>query len=104
MGWESRGNGRYYYTKQRHGQQVVSQYIGTGKFAEAIAALGRMEQQKRRMEIEEKRLLQRKLEIDMDMDRQLNEVWQLTRQVLTAVLLLNGYHTHKGQWRKWQKS
>lgn len=104
MGWERRGNGRYYYRKQRIGQQVKSQYVGSGELAEAIATLDEMEQLKRQLEQEEQRALRQRLEADKAMDRQLNELWGLTRRVVTAVLLTNGYHTHKGQWRKWQKS
>ncbi|MCA9925544.1 MAG: hypothetical protein KC421_24405 [Anaerolineales bacterium] len=104
MGWENRGNGRYYYIKQRHGRYVTSQYIGRGEVAEAIAILEEMEMLKREQERQEKKMLREKLNADKDVSRQLHEMWQLTGQMVTAVLLLNGYHTHKGQWRKWQKS
>ena len=41
MGWETRGNGKYYYRKRRIGDKVVSEYVGTGPGAELIAELQR---------------------------------------------------------------
>ncbi len=41
MGWEERNGRLYYYEKRREGRRVVSQYVGTGTFAEACAVLNK---------------------------------------------------------------
>lgn len=50
MGWEKRGNGKYYYRKKRIGNRVFSTYMGKGEKAE-----------KAYLEDMKKRILQRKL-------------------------------------------
>ena len=98
MGIERRGNHSYYYHKQRRGKQVVSIY-GGGEFVERIAefqaaqrnARARQRLAERAIRAEEKRI-----------DDALKELEQTTRALVRGVLLAQGYHTHKGQWRKQQ--
>jgi predicted negative regulator of RcsB-dependent stress response len=37
MGWEQRGNNRYFYRKERDGSQVKSVYVGRGEIAHMIS-------------------------------------------------------------------
>lgn len=97
MGWETRGNGRYYYRKRRVGDSVVSEYVGRGPFAELEAALDLVEQAER--EAERQRWL-REITADRELAREIDRVCKMITAVCNATLLLNGYHTHKGQWRK----
>ncbi len=46
MAWESRGNGSYYYRKQRIGGRVVSEYVGQGEVAGLVAQLDAIERTK----------------------------------------------------------
>lgn len=39
MGWEQRGNNRYYYKKEREGSRVKSVYVGRGEVADMVSKL-----------------------------------------------------------------
>lgn len=97
MGWEYRGNNKYYYRKKRVGKKVVSEYIGAGPAAEKIAQEDEVERRKRKRE----RIAweRRKAEI-MELDDALDLLEGITRNLIHANLLLAGFHTHKGQWRR----
>jgi hypothetical protein len=97
MGWENRGNKYYYYRKKRIGKKVISEYIGFGPDAEKIAREDDLAKRKR----EKARLAwqHRQAEIRA-MDDALDSIETITRSLVNANLLLAGYHTHKGQWRK----
>jgi hypothetical protein len=93
MTWEQRGNRRYYYRKCRQGGRVVSEYVGAGELAGAAAALDALEREIRRAERQRRAQLRA-------LDAQIAQVCDLIRALTDAVLLINDYHTHKGQWRK----
>ena len=101
MGWEERNGKRYYYRKRRIGNRVVSEYVGGGEIGDLVAELDAIERRERRAEraacLEERN---HDLEIARGIDAVGDRVLALTR----AVLLANGYHTHKGQWKKIRKS
>ena len=89
MGWETRGNQRYYYFKQRLNGKVVSTYMGRGIVTELGDGM-------------------RMLSIDtLDCERWKTQdaaeqtafgiVEEAVRQAMTDA----GYHRHKrGEWRK----
>ena len=93
MSWERRGNRRYYYRKRREGDRVFSEYVGAGDLAETAATLDALEREFRRAE------RQRREELRA-LDAQIDEVCDLIRALTYAALLVSGYHTHKGQWRR----
>lgn len=100
MGWENRGNGRYYYRKVRHGKKVVSEYVGNGPMAEMLAHLDKateIDQQLKQMEQAEER---KAFEVDRGLDIMIDEFGDVVRQMATAVLLTTGHYAHRGQWRK----
>ncbi len=101
MAWETRGNGRYYYQKRRMEQQVISQYVGRGEFAQIVAQLDELEREKRDFERWEREQMQKELEEDRELDQLLDEVVDMVRGMKTAVLLVHGFHTHKRQWRRY---
>ena len=98
MGIERRGNHSYYYHKQRRGKQVVSIYCG-GEFARWIAGSQAAQRNVRARQ----RLAERSMRADEKrVDDALKKLEQMTRALVRGVLLAEGYHTHKGQWRKQQ--
>lgn len=97
MSWETRGNGTYYYRKTRRGGRVVSEYIGAGYVAEALAGLDEIERHERQRAADEWRAV---VESDRQQAEALAEIDQLVKSAVAAVLIANGYHTHKRQWRK----
>ena len=96
VGIERRGNQSYYYHKQRRGKQVVSIYCG-GEFAKRIAGFQAAQRNARARQ----RLAERAIRADEErVDDSLKALEQMTRALVHGVLLAQGYHTHKGQWRK----
>jgi len=97
MGWEDRRGKKYYYRKRRIGGRVVSQYLGAGPAAEAASALDELTRQAQ----EEKRdLFRQERERQRAIDQEVDRVCLLTRHLIYAALLLNGYHMHRGEWRR----
>lgn len=97
MAWESRRNNSYYYRKRKVGGKVVSEYIGTGfaaLLAEQVNERVKAEAEAKRQEWQAIRDEQARL------DKMVNDFGQLATAYADAVLLLNGHHLHKRQWRK----
>jgi hypothetical protein len=97
MAWEERNGRRYYYRKRREGNRVVSEYMGggfSGQLAEILDMEDRQEADYKRRELgKQKRQT-------APIDNKVDEIEKYTRAITRACLLLAGYHTHKGQWRK----
>ena len=97
MGWETRGNGRYYYRKVRDGGRVRSEYLGAGVVAELLAEVDDLDRQRRQLEDEARRA-------EVDAERRtaaaLAEVDRMVQTMTAAVLIAEGYHTHRRQWRR----
>ena len=98
MGWETRkGKGSYYTRSRRVDGRVVREYIGTGPAAEFVADLDDLDRSKRRMYLME---FDKERKAQSLIDRIINEETEIVQNLTQAVLLVNGYHKHKGQWRK----
>jgi len=97
MGLETRGNGQYYYRKKREGKRVVSEYVGGGEWAHAVYTLEAIDREEREYEH-----AIRKRDIDQERmtNREIDALGDMIRALTGAVLLANGYHTHKGTWRR----
>lgn len=97
MGWETRGNGTYYYRKVRRGGRVVSEYIGAGPVAEALAgldALGRDDTERARA------MWSDTVQAERRRAAALAEAEGVVRTLAAAVLVAGGYHQHRRQWRR----
>ena len=97
MGWETRGNGTYYYRKVRRGGRVVSEYIGAGPGAEALAGLDALGQDSA---ADERAVWAETVQAEQRNAAALAELDDMVRTVTAAVLIAAGYHTHRRQWRR----
>jgi hypothetical protein len=87
----------YWYKSERQGRRVVTKYLGSGEFGRGLAELHTMgirarEQQRAAMQAER--------EAQRAIDARVDAVGDAVRVLVRAVLVANGYYTHKGQWRK----
>lgn len=97
MGWEQRGNGNYYYRKKRVGKRVVSEYVGGGYAAELISKIEGVDKDEK----DWKRWQARKRKADdREVDMMLDELETTLEGLVTALLLTEGYHMHRGEWRR----
>lgn len=97
MSWETRGNNRYYYRRRKVNGRVESEYIGAGYLAELLAEGDELDRQRRQIDAAEWRST---IEADRRTAAALADVEDLVKSAVSAVLIVNGYHTHKRQWRK----
>ena len=101
MAWEKRGNKKYYYRKQRVGKKVISEYIGAGPNAEKIAREDELQRRigrKLRIQASIRRIAEAvKLKL-MDAIGGISTGLDKLSRTFTymPILLLAGYHTHKG--------
>jgi hypothetical protein len=97
MGWEQRGNGRYYYRKKRVGRRVVSEYIGAGEGAHLIHFMNESEREEAMIE---KMTWNKTKNKNQTTDLEIDNLNHMIRTLVNATILASGYHVHKGQWRK----
>ncbi len=97
MSWETRGNQRYYYRRRKVGGRVIAEYIGAGYAAEALAVLDDFDRQQRQQAAADWRAT---IKADRRTAAALADVDDLVKSAVAAVLIANGYHTHRRQWRK----
>lgn len=93
MAWERRNNNNYYYRKVRRGNKVCSVYIGKDILKYNLS--GRDHNQKL---LNQKQTKQIAKEEAVDLTLEANN--KAVIAIAEATLLLNGYHLHKGNWRK----
>jgi hypothetical protein len=77
--------------------KCVSKYIGSGETASLIALyknISRMEKQ------DERTINKQKREVEIEIDDSINEFSELSKSLVDALFLVNGYHQHKREWRK----
>lgn len=78
---------------------MVSEYVGAGIGAEALATMDKVNQEEQRAARQQR---QREQIQYMKEEREALELIELTRLLTRAVLLAGGFHPHNGQWRKQQ--
>lgn len=97
MAWEDRNGRQYYYRKRREGRRVISEYYGSGEFAELLANLDYLDREEERTKGQAQ---QRELEGWLALEREVNQTLDRCSDLTIAALLIAGLHTHKGQWRR----
>ncbi len=97
MGLETRGNRTYLYKKRRTGHRVVSEYVAGGEAAQLIATLEAYEREGREMEHHAQRAEADHFDALLAAQEEFRD---LTTGLTTATLLLAGFRTHRGQWRR----
>jgi hypothetical protein len=93
MTWEKRSKNNYYYRKVRRGAKVSSVYLGND--IHAYIYTGELQRQK--MQSQRQRAL---LNSETVKEHVIEDNHKAIIALAEAVMLLNGYHQHKGQWRK----
>lgn len=93
MGWETRGNNQYYYQKTRIGKRVLSRYIPDNVHASLL-----------QMSIDTSvrcHAARAQMRCDAQIERRTySELFAEAEQIGGFLLLCEGYHQHKYQWRK----
>ena len=97
MAWEQRGNRCYYYRKHWENGRCKSVYLGAG---ETAALLATCERYRRAEEAQTRETERTRRTEDEDYDQAVAQLERLTRELTRNVLVMNGYHQHKGQWRR----
>lgn len=97
MSWETRGNNRYYYRRRKVNGRIVAEYVGGGDVGTIVATLDDLDRHERNRVAAEFRQI---VEAERQTAATLAQVNELINSAVAAVLIVNGYHTHKRQWRK----
>ena len=87
----------YFYRSRREAGRVVTDYLGAGMFGQLAAQLDEDERAERS---EKRRRCRQEIEFDTRLDENVRVATDATKAFTEAVLLCNGHHAHKGQWRK----
>lgn len=96
MGWEKRGGHEYYYTAKKRNGRVVKMYWP----GEAGVLLAKHIEQTKQDQAEKQKSMEA-IQNHLDrIDYSLDELAELTKAAVEAVALLNGFHFHKGEWRR----
>src|SRR5215468_9451273 len=98
MSWDKKGRGHeggYLYRTRRVNGRPVKVYVGRGPAAEMAALLDEHARQERRAA--RLKVLEERAAVALA-DLALEQARELTNLLATAVLVLAGYHQHRGCW------
>ncbi len=94
-----RGNSDYVYRKYRLGKKVITEYVGKKDEVEDLVAeeeilgLNQREMKKRKKQAQQ---------VEKLLERRLDDVMEEVTTLANCYYLIAGYHTRKGQWRKYR--
>ena len=94
MGWEK---GRYYTRSRKVNGRVVREYVGGGEVGALAAEFDAIERKRRESARESWRLEKEEMEA---FDKSIAKVCQMADTIAKAVMVVAGFHCHRGQWRR----
>jgi hypothetical protein len=97
MAWEARRGRHYYYESLRIEGRPRKRYIGAGPAAEEYARLDAQRRQEREAQRNALHVEQARV---APADRALRAFGALADLLARSLLLLGGYHEHRGCWRR----
>jgi len=99
MSWETRANGKRYYTRSRRvNGRIQREYVGGGTIGELSEQLDVAEREERQLRAEAIR--DAKSQMD-SFDELLTQFETLTENIGRGLLIAAGYHQHnRSEWRK----
>ncbi len=99
MSWETRANGKRYYTRSyRERGRIRREYVGGGALGELVARLDEIDRESRKQEAESIRAARRQAE---QFDETLADFEELAEIIGRGLLIVAGYHQHnRSEWRK----
>lgn len=98
MAWEKRKRGGpYYYRSRRMGARVIKEYVGCGAAAEQAAQEDAQTREEQNAAVKALREVQEQLDAVTAPLRQMCDDFDV---LMKAVLLVAGYHNHRGCWRR----
>ena len=97
MGWEERRGRPYYYRSVREGKRVRKEYVGGGALGQLAAQLDELKRLQSKEEEASWREEWDRLQRSAEFLRELEEAAEILSQ---AQLLADGFHKHKGEWRR----
>ncbi len=98
MAWEERNGHRYYYQAERDEDgKVKKRYIGAGEIAELVAHAA---ETRRRVRQERRERGREELEHLEALTVPVLELDEAAAVLARAHLIADGYHRHKGVWRR----
>jgi hypothetical protein len=96
--FKQKRNGKdYYYQKYRLGNSVITKYLGKADELEDLVEEDEFWGSTIRDQKKRKRQAQ---QVERYLDRRLDYVNEEVTSLANCLLLIAGYHTKKGQWRK----
>jgi hypothetical protein len=98
MGWEQRGQKRYYYRHEWQDGRSVRTYLGSGEIAEMAATADALQRVAREIDA---RKWQQDQERRAAAEALLAELCEQSNMLVRATLVVAGYHQHdRGAWRR----
>src|SRR5215207_9347047 len=101
MAVEYRSGRAYYYSKVRVGGKVKSVYRGSGALGELCQFLAEEDQYEREALAEARREEAHRMKREYhEKEAALLALCRESDSAFSSFMLANGYHNHRGQWRK----
>lgn len=103
MSWETRSNGKRYYTRSRRvNGRIQREYVGGGTIGELSEQLDAIEREERQSRAEAIRAAKLQME---SFDELLTKFETLADNIGRGLLIAAGYHQHnRSEWRKRSES